>query len=88
MQVTNPMLAALRRKIGSTVIVQGKPWTIIDLTSDGPELVLENGQNDAIQADQHGHGRRRTAQTISIPIFAEDGDWHPRLKALGLPGSP
>lgn len=87
MQITNPMLARLRGKIGTTVLLHGKPWTIIDLTSDGPELVLENSHAPAIQADQHGHGRRRTAQTVSIPIFDDSGDWHPQLKALGLTGA-
>jgi len=78
------MLAGLRSRIGATVTLQGKPWTVIDLTSDGPELVLESQHTPAIQPDQHGHGHRRTAQTISIPIFDEDGRWHPQLKALGL----
>jgi hypothetical protein len=85
MHVTNPMLASLRRQIGTIVTLQGKHWTVIDITSDGPELVLENQQAPSIQADQHGHGRRRTAETISIPIFDETGAWHPRLIALGLP---
>ena len=86
MQITNPMLAGLRRQIGATVVLQRKPWTVIDLTSDGPELVLESQHPPTIQADQHGHGRRRAAETTSIPIFDDNGDWHPQLKALGLPG--
>ena len=80
------MLSNLRSQIGQTVVLQGKPWTIIDLTGDGPELVLEAQHKAAIQPDQHGHGHRRTAQTISIPIFDDSGDWHPRLRALNLPG--
>ena len=81
------MLAGLRQHIGQTVLIQDKPWTVIDITSDGPELVLENQWSATIQPDQHGHGHRRTAQTTSIPVFNENGDWHPQLRALGLSGN-
>jgi len=78
------MLATIRLHSGQTVTHQGSRWTIIDVLADGTELVLEAQDNKPVQPDQHGHGHRRTAATVSLPLLDEHGGWHPQILALGL----
>lgn len=88
MRFENPPIpidhANLRRLVGSTVHHKGEQWLVIDYHDDGPALVLEHCNKSTIQADQHGHGKRRTPITVSVPLFDADGELHPAFSQLAL----
>ena len=74
----------IRRLVGRQASYQGLAWQVIDYLSDDQELVLEHLGRPAIQADQHGHGRRRAPKTLSIPLYDGQGHWHPEFVALNI----
>ena len=74
----------IRRLIGQTLDYQGLTWQVIDYLSDDQALVLEHLGRPTIQADQHGHGRRRTPTTLSVPLFDGQGHPHPDFLALNI----
>jgi len=65
-----PSLAELRALIGSRLSLHGKVFTVVEIL-DHPLTIV--GQHDdldgTIQADLHGHARRRTKETVLIPVI-------------------
>jgi len=78
------LISVLRNQTGLTVTHQRADWTVIDVVTDEPAIVLERQHNHSIQANQHGDGHRRTPTTASVPILDQQGSYHPQLIALGL----
>ena len=75
-------LKQIRSLVGQRVRHRGRAWQVIDYLSDDRELVLEHLGRPIIQADQHGNGRRRTLETLSVPLFDDSGRRHPDFQAL------
>lgn len=74
----------MRGLIGRQVRHRGQAWQVIDYLSDDLELVLEHLGRPIVQADQHGNGRRRTRETLTIPLYNASGCWHADFLALNI----
>lgn len=71
----NQLIEQLRHTIGHFANYKGQTCRIIELIEDGPWLVLTPETADAaIQPNQFGEAHRRTQETFTVPIYAQDSD--------------
>jgi len=65
-----PSLAELRALIGSRLALRGKIFTVVEILDHPLAIVGQADHLDStIQADLHGHARRRTKETVLIPVI-------------------
>lgn len=68
--------------IGREVHYNGKTCLIVEILEEEPALVLQY-HDTTIQTDQHGEAHRRVPNTLTIPVFENDGgNWHPEFVSL------
>lgn len=69
-----PSLAELRALIGSRLSLHGKIFSVVEIL-DHPLTIVGQADNmdSTIQPDLHGHARRRTKETVLIPVSDCDG---------------
>lgn len=59
---------ALQARLGASLRLGDTLWTLREVLSNPPSIVLEaEGQRD-IQADRHGDSHRRVPRTRSVPL--------------------
>jgi len=77
-------LAALRKLVGQSVNYKGRACQIVEILNDAPapQLVLSGAALAQIQSDQFGDARRRTPETVTVPIYLQDGCVLPFIAAL------
>jgi hypothetical protein len=69
-----PSLAELRALIGSRLSLRGEIFTVVEILDHPLAIVAQADDLDStIQADLHGHARRRTKDTMLIPVIGGDG---------------
>jgi hypothetical protein len=70
--------------LGQEVVIEGRRFQVHELLKDSETLVLMPVERSyTIQADQYGDPRRRTHETLTVPIMSELADeLHPVLKQI------
>ncbi len=70
--------------LGKEVVIEGRHFQVHELLKDSQTLVLMPVERSySIQADQYGDPRRRTHETLTVPIRSELADeLHPVLKQI------
>jgi hypothetical protein len=70
--------------LGKEVLIEGRSFQVHELLKDSETLVLMPVDRAyTIQADQYGDPRRRTHDTLTVPIRSELSDeLHPVLKQI------
>ena len=78
------MLRELYQHIGESITFEGVSCQLIEILEDGPHLVFQCPDKQAIiQTNQHGDATRRTPTTYTIPLLSSIGDdLHPVVKEL------
>lgn len=79
-------LPQLRGMIGLRVSFLGRVYTVIEVLEIPPAIVLEStAENAVIQPDAHGYARRHVAETITVPVLAQNRkELHPDFLAIDL----
>ena len=71
---TIPSLTQLRALIGICVSFHGKKYTVVEILDHPLSIVVQAvDANTLIQADLHGHARRRGKETVVIQVISNDG---------------
>lgn len=65
---TEALRLALQARIGARLQLGGINWTLREVLSNPPSLVLESVDERAIQANRHGESHRRVPRTRTVPI--------------------
>jgi hypothetical protein len=70
--------------LGKEVVIEGRRFLVHELLRDCESLVLMPEERSyTIQADQYGDPRRRTHETLTVPIWSELADeLHPVVKQI------
>jgi hypothetical protein len=70
--------------IGRTAIIEGRHVRVVEVLTEGPALVLEERDGQAVvQADLHGNPQRRVPHTATIPVSSNVREGlHPVVEAL------
>lgn len=70
--------------LGKEVLIEGRRFQVHELLKDSETLVLIPVERSyTIQADQYGDPRRRTHETLTVPVRSELVDeLHPVLKQI------
>jgi hypothetical protein len=70
--------------IGRTAIIEGRRVRVVEVLAEGPALVLEDRDAEAVvQADLHGNPQRRVPHTATIPVSSSVREGlHPVVEAL------
>lgn len=80
------LISRLRAQIGLSVRCSGRACKIIEVLEQGPSLILQCDNGDAvIQGDQFGSATRRVPRTLTVPVLTADGaDYHADFQALEI----
>lgn len=60
----------------------GRPYLVVDVLTDGPQLVLEEAENPVIQDNAYGRPYRRAPGIVLLPIYIKPGMINPDLDTL------
>jgi hypothetical protein len=82
--MSHEVLRLLNRAIGRTAIIEGRHIRVIDVLAEGPALVLEDRDEEAVvQTDLHGNPQRRVPHNVTIPLASSvRPGLHPIVEAL------
>ena len=74
----------IRALLGREVVIDGRRYLVHELLKDCESLVLMPvDRTYKIQADQYGDPRRRTQETLTLPLKSTlDDDLHPLVKQI------
>lgn len=70
--------------IGCRVEYAGEPYSVIEVLPEGPQLVLQHRDRQAIQPDLQGRPYRRVPETVCLDLRDEEGRPSPQLEILRL----
>ncbi len=76
------VIDCLRGLVGREVHYDEKLHEIIEVLSDGPDLVLIEREADHIQATQYGQAHRRTPATVTVPAVSAPDQLHAVILAV------
>ncbi len=76
----------LRPLIGRGCVIDGEKWSVLDVLTDEPSLVLQrqDAAESPIQEDAFGSPLRRAPATRIIAVFSNEGELNEEARELLL----
>ncbi len=72
--MTTLPLSRLHTLIGQRLVYQNRPYRVVAVLDDGPQLVLQNEEETMIQTNQYNEAWRHVPLIQEVPVHNVRGD--------------